>query len=65
MRAEKQIAVSQEENVSETPVRTGRSFYAFALRYNPQRSSLLWYFLTLPFAIIMRNACAVFKKPRV
>jgi len=62
MRAEKWMDVSQEKNVSEAPARTGRSFYVFALHYNPRCSSLLWYFLPLPFAMIMRHPCAVFKK---
>lgn len=62
MRAEKWINVRHEENVSEIPVKTGRSFYVCALHCNSPHSSLLWYFLTLPFAMIMREPCAVYKK---
>lgn len=62
MRAGKHIDVSQEKKASEPSVRTDRSFYVLVLHYNPQCSSLLQYFLTLPFAMIMRDPHAVVKK---
>lgn len=62
MRAEKWISVSHEKNVSEILIKTGRSFYVFALHCNSLCSSLIWYFLTLPFAMIMREPHAVYKK---
>lgn len=65
MRAEKCIDVSQgKKNASETPVRTGRFSHVFVLHCDPQCSSLLRYFLTLPFAMITRDPCAVGKKKK-